>query len=166
MNNQQQNWQQPQMTEQQMVQFRYQQQLQQQQMRQNQQRSIQQSNFRPPAQSPVATIKRPTEDVVHIKTVKQRLEEQLLKDHASISSLDNESFKSKQDVLDRLLPYHVYQIVEIDHSKYDKLDQHDVLEKAKLAVSKAVSVMQQQDEFYVNFNRQRADQICQQKGRK
>ena len=167
MNNQQ-NWRQagnPQITEAQMAQYRYQQQ--QQQMRMNQQRLIpQQANFRPPAQSPVASIKRPNEDVVQIKTVKMRLEEQLLKDHSIVSNINQEVFQSKQDVLDRLLPFHVYQIVEIDHLKYDKLSFETIVENAKSTLEKAVKVLEEQDQFYEKFNKQRADEICQIKGRK
>ena len=165
----QQNWRQAapgakQLTEAQIAQLRYQQQ-QQHQMRMNQ-RAIPQQQVRPQQQVPVGAIKRPTEDIIQIKTVKQRLEESLAKDHTVVANIDHSSFKSKQDILDRLLPFHVYQIIEIDYKKYDKLATSDIIENAKKAIEKSTKVLDEQPKFYEKFYMNLADSVCHQKGRK
>ncbi|CDS05326.1 hypothetical protein LRAMOSA07855 [Lichtheimia ramosa] len=87
-------------------------------------------NFTLPSHLATKSIlaKRLPEEELHHQDVKRRIYDSILSDHKAVTEPDYKTpFKSKQDVIDRLLPYHIYQYpkVDMDANKIpmDKQDQ-------------------------------------------
>ncbi|KAJ8661177.1 hypothetical protein O0I10_002925 [Lichtheimia ornata] len=87
-------------------------------------------NFTLPSHLATKSIlaKRLPEEELHHQDVKRRIYDSILSDHKAVTEPDYKTpFRSKQDVIDRLLPYHIYQYpkVDMDANKIpmDKQDQ-------------------------------------------
>jgi exonuclease VII large subunit len=87
-------------------------------------------------------LKRPPEQIEQAKIVKQRIDESLLRDHNAVTNPSIDKFKGKQDIVNRLLPFHVFQIVELEHLKYDKLDANTVITEAKDILKRGFQVLE------------------------
>jgi hypothetical protein len=110
-----------------------QQQQRQQQQQQQQQQYPQQRQVRPPV--PMQR-KRPLEEAEQIRIVKERIDQQIKKDH-DLLAINVEPFQSAKDVLDRLLPWHLYYIQDYNHDVDVKVD----LEQIKNTMAKGYEVM-------------------------
>lgn len=74
----------------------------------------------------ITPIKRPPEELEQHKIVKQRIEESIKRDINLTSKRNLSKFQNKQDVINRLLPYHVHYIPK---SKPIELKSDDVILK-------------------------------------
>ena len=70
--------------------------------------------------------KRPADEVEQIRIVKERVDMSIKKDHHILSNPDLTSFTSVQQVVERLLPWHCFQIHEYVHDPTPSVDINDI----------------------------------------
>jgi hypothetical protein len=70
--------------------------------------------------------KRPAYEVEQIQIVKERVDISIKKDHHILSNPDFTPFTSVQQVVERLLPWHCFQIHEYEHDPTPSVDIDDI----------------------------------------
>jgi hypothetical protein len=90
---------------------------------------------------PVVHRKRPDDEQEQIRIAKERIDTQLLQDQQSLQP-NTDPFLSKQDMIQRLIPFHLFAIRDVDVSSDMVLDLH----RTKETVTRACSVLEREQE--------------------